>query len=82
MFLGFADDVLDLRWSIKISLSFLATLPLLVAYSGPTLIIVPKPLQAMIGVSVNLGMLLKSHFLIKYRTIVSFVHGIPCRLLH
>lgn len=43
--LGFVDDVLDARWSVKIFLSFLATTPLLVAYNGPTTIIVPKPLR-------------------------------------
>jgi UDP-N-acetylmuramyl pentapeptide phosphotransferase/UDP-N-acetylglucosamine-1-phosphate transferase len=32
VFLGFADDVLDLRWAIKIILSFTSTLPLLIAY--------------------------------------------------
>jgi hypothetical protein len=28
------DDVLDLRWKHKIALSFLAVVPLIVAYSG------------------------------------------------
>jgi UDP-N-acetylglucosamine--dolichyl-phosphate N-acetylglucosaminephosphotransferase len=55
--LGFTDDVLDLRWAYKIVLSFLATLPLLVAYSGPTNIIVPKPLRDYLGLSVDLGLL-------------------------
>eukprot|EP01104_Vermistella_antarctica_P019784 TRINITY_DN799_c0_g2_i5.p1 TRINITY_DN799_c0_g2~~TRINITY_DN799_c0_g2_i5.p1 ORF type:complete len:372 (+),score=78.61 TRINITY_DN799_c0_g2_i5:352-1467(+) len=49
LFLGFADDVLDLRWRIKIILSFLATLPLLVAYDGVTTILVPKPLHGLLG---------------------------------
>ena len=31
--LGFADDVLDLRWAVKILLSLWATLPLLMAYA-------------------------------------------------
>jgi len=47
--LGFADDVLDLRWRYKIFLSFLATVPLLVAYSGPTDIVVPLPFREAIG---------------------------------
>jgi len=55
LLLGFIDDVLDVRWSVKIFLSFLATLPLLVAYSGPTNIIVPKPFRAFIGADVQLG---------------------------
>ncbi len=32
IFLGFADDVLDLRWSVKIFFSLWASLPLLVSY--------------------------------------------------
>uniref|UniRef100_A0A6B2LD20 UDP-N-acetylglucosamine--dolichyl-phosphate N-acetylglucosaminephosphotransferase n=1 Tax=Arcella intermedia TaxID=1963864 RepID=A0A6B2LD20_9EUKA len=55
LFLGFADDVLDLRWSIKICLSFLAILPLLVSYSGPTNIIVPKPFRPLLGLDVELS---------------------------
>ena len=39
--LGFVDDVLDLRWRYKMVLPPLASLPLLVIYDGPTLIIVP-----------------------------------------
>eukprot|EP01117_Protostelium_nocturnum_P009943 TRINITY_DN3542_c0_g1_i1.p1 TRINITY_DN3542_c0_g1~~TRINITY_DN3542_c0_g1_i1.p1 ORF type:complete len:376 (-),score=114.52 TRINITY_DN3542_c0_g1_i1:49-1176(-) len=57
MLLGFADDVLDLRWSIKIGLSFLAILPLLVSYSGSTFIAVPIPLRGLLGTSINLGLL-------------------------
>jgi len=53
--LGFTDDVLDVRWRFKIFLSFLATLPLLVAYSGPTTIVVPKPLRPMVGDDIYLG---------------------------
>src|SRR3989338_11568643 len=37
--LGFCDDVFDLRWSVKIFSSFLATLPLLVAYTGSTSVV-------------------------------------------
>lgn len=55
LLLGFIDDVLDLRWSVKILLSFVGTLPLLVEYSGPTLIIVPKPLVFILGNSLPLG---------------------------
>jgi len=52
--LGFADDVLDLRWRVKIWLSFLATVPLLVAYTGSTTIIIPVTQQA-----INLSMVCK-----------------------
>lgn len=56
LLLGFADDVLDLRWAVKIFLSLLATLPLLVEYSGPTTVIVPKPLRGLLGLSIDLSM--------------------------
>ena len=51
---GFMDDVLDLRGRTKIMLSFLAALPLIVAYDGPTNVIVPKPLRGFLGDSVEL----------------------------
>lgn len=46
LFLGFADDVLDIPWRVKLLLPSLASLPLLIAYSGGTAVVVPKPLQA------------------------------------
>jgi UDP-N-acetylglucosamine--dolichyl-phosphate N-acetylglucosaminephosphotransferase len=57
VFLGFADDVLDLRWAVKIVLSFAATLPILITYTGPTNIIVPKPLRLYLGYDIHLGYL-------------------------
>lgn len=36
LFLGFADDVLDIPWRVKLILPCLASLPLLIAYSGGT----------------------------------------------
>jgi UDP-N-acetylmuramyl pentapeptide phosphotransferase/UDP-N-acetylglucosamine-1-phosphate transferase len=36
LFLGFADDVLDIPWRVKLALPALASLPLLIAYSGGT----------------------------------------------
>ena len=45
LFLGFADDVLDIPWRVKLLLPCLASLPLLVAYSGGTDVILPKPLR-------------------------------------
>ncbi|XP_043478392.1 UDP-N-acetylglucosamine--dolichyl-phosphate N-acetylglucosaminephosphotransferase [Leptopilina heterotoma] len=58
--LGFADDVLDLRWRHKLLLPTVASLPLLMVYFvnfNSTLIIVPKPLRAWFGFSVNLYIL-------------------------
>jgi len=57
LFLGFLDDVLDLRWRVKIFLSFLATLPILVAYDGPTNIVVPKPARFLLGHDIHLSYL-------------------------
>eukprot|EP00301_Raphidiophrys_heterophryoidea_P024316 c7845_g1_i2.p1 GENE.c7845_g1_i2~~c7845_g1_i2.p1 ORF type:complete len:401 (+),score=96.99 c7845_g1_i2:23-1204(+) len=55
IFLGFADDVLDLRWRYKLVLPLVASLPLLVAYSGPTSILVPRPFVSWFGESIELG---------------------------
>ncbi len=43
--LGFADDVLDLRWRYKLVLPLVASLPLLVNYGGRTAILIPRFLQ-------------------------------------
>ena len=57
IFLGFADDVVDLPWRYKLILPTIATLPLLVAYSGSTWIAVPWPFVSILGSSINLGIL-------------------------
>ena len=59
LLLGFADDVLDLRWRHKLLLPTIASLPLLMVYYinfNSTLIIVPKPLRHWFGFSVDLWM--------------------------
>lgn len=63
VFLGFADDVLDIRWRVKLILPLFAALPLLVAYSGGTGIALPKPLQAALGLPsfLELGILYKAY---------------------
>lgn len=63
LFLGFADDVLDIRWRVKLLLPLFAALPLLTAYSGGTAIAVPKPVQAWFGLPtfLELGILYKVH---------------------
>ncbi|KAJ3135567.1 tunicamycin resistance protein [Irineochytrium annulatum] len=52
LFLGFADDVLDIRWRVKIWMPVIAVIPLLmvyyVTYNG-THMVVPVPLRAMLG---------------------------------
>jgi UDP-N-acetylglucosamine--dolichyl-phosphate N-acetylglucosaminephosphotransferase len=39
--LGFIDDVIDLKWRHKIIVPTVASLPLLVAYNGPTTVVLP-----------------------------------------
>ena len=58
IFLGFADDVLNLKWRHKVMLPTIASLPLLMVYFvniGSTTIVVPKPLRFYLGHDVNLG---------------------------
>uniref|UniRef100_A0A8B9HN51 UDP-N-acetylglucosamine--dolichyl-phosphate N-acetylglucosaminephosphotransferase n=1 Tax=Astyanax mexicanus TaxID=7994 RepID=A0A8B9HN51_ASTMX len=60
IFLGFADDVLNLRWRHKLLLPTMASLPLLMVYFtnfGNTLIVVPKPFRALLGMHLDLGIL-------------------------
>jgi len=55
IFLGFCDDVLDLPWRYKILLPNIATLPLIVAYSGVTHVVVPIMLRPYLGDYIDLG---------------------------
>ncbi|KAG1687710.1 UDP-N-acetylglucosamine--dolichyl-phosphate N-acetylglucosaminephosphotransferase [Nymphon striatum] len=58
LFLGFADDVLDLRWKHKLLLPTIASLPLLMVYYvtfNTTTIIIPSPLRSLIGYDLYLG---------------------------
>ncbi|KAL4219725.1 UDP-N-acetylglucosamine--dolichyl-phosphate N-acetylglucosaminephosphotransferase [Mactra antiquata] len=60
IFLGFADDVLNLKWRHKLWLPTMASLPLLMVYFvnfNSTVIIVPKPLRGLFGFDVDLGIL-------------------------
>uniref|UniRef100_A0AAX7SXG9 UDP-N-acetylglucosamine--dolichyl-phosphate N-acetylglucosaminephosphotransferase n=1 Tax=Astatotilapia calliptera TaxID=8154 RepID=A0AAX7SXG9_ASTCA len=60
IFLGFADDVLNLRWRHKLLLPTMASLPLLMVYFtnfGNTVIVVPKPFRALLGLHLDLGIL-------------------------
>eukprot|EP00668_Euglena_longa_P038912 GGOE01050040.1.p1 GENE.GGOE01050040.1~~GGOE01050040.1.p1 ORF type:complete len:427 (-),score=164.27 GGOE01050040.1:332-1456(-) len=54
LFLGWADDVLEVRWREKVAYSLISTIPMLLVYNGPTVIVIPKPLQflAVLGVQV------------------------------
>ncbi|XP_054724578.1 UDP-N-acetylglucosamine--dolichyl-phosphate N-acetylglucosaminephosphotransferase-like isoform X2 [Uloborus diversus] len=58
LFLGFADDVLDLKWRHKLLLPTMASLPLLMVYYvtyNSTTVIIPKPFRLLIGKDVWLG---------------------------
>uniref|UniRef100_A0A4W3GHJ2 UDP-N-acetylglucosamine--dolichyl-phosphate N-acetylglucosaminephosphotransferase n=1 Tax=Callorhinchus milii TaxID=7868 RepID=A0A4W3GHJ2_CALMI len=60
IFLGFADDVLNLRWRHKLMLPTMASLPLLMVYFtnfGNTTIVVPKPFRSLMGLHLDLGIL-------------------------
>jgi UDP-N-acetylglucosamine--dolichyl-phosphate N-acetylglucosaminephosphotransferase len=47
--LGFADDVLDLKWRYNLGLPLVASLPLLVKYNGPTTVMLPHTLRPAVG---------------------------------
>lgn len=52
LFLGFADDVLNLKWRHKVLLPAMSSLPLLMIYSvtsGRTQVVVPTPLRSLLG---------------------------------
>merc|ERR1719507_273766 len=57
LLLGFADDVLDLRWRHKLLLPSMASLPLLMVYmvtTNRTEVVVPIFLQSLLGLTINL----------------------------
>nr|SVE77655.1 EOG090X07N9 [Daphnia lumholtzi] len=58
--LGFADDVLNLKWRHKLLLPTVASLPLLMVYYtnfNSTTIIIPKPLRFLLGHDLDLSAL-------------------------
>jgi len=55
--LGFADDVLDLKWRHKLIVPTIATFPIIVAYNGLTVIVVPKMFRFMLGNHIDLGII-------------------------
>jgi UDP-N-acetylglucosamine--dolichyl-phosphate N-acetylglucosaminephosphotransferase len=58
--LGFADDVLDLRWRHKLLLPTIASLPILMVYYvnfNSTTIILPKIVHNIISTSIDIGFL-------------------------
>lgn len=55
IFLGFADDVLDLAWRYKLILPPIASLPVIVAYTGVTTIVLPHFIRPLLGKILELG---------------------------
>lgn len=53
--LGFADDVLDLAWRYKLLLPPIASLPVIVAYTGGTSIVLPHLVRPYLGSTIDLG---------------------------
>jgi UDP-N-acetylglucosamine--dolichyl-phosphate N-acetylglucosaminephosphotransferase len=57
VFLGFCDDVMDLKWRYKLILPTIASVPLLLAYSGVTTVVVPVILRPFLGRLIDLHVL-------------------------
>lgn len=67
--LGFADDVLDLRWRHKLLLPTMGTLPLLMVYYvnyNITTVIMPKFARPLLGYSLDIGKVKQQLIQIKY----------------
>ncbi|MES1914840.1 MAG: hypothetical protein MHM6MM_006868 [Cercozoa sp. M6MM] len=59
-FLGFVDDFLDVPWRIKMVAPCVGSLPLLLTYylmSDLTVVVVPLPFRAVLGHTIDLGLL-------------------------
>lgn len=87
LFLGFADDVLNLKWRYKLFLPTLASLPLLMVYYiniGSTTVVVPRLLKHILGPTLNIGplyyiyMSLLSVFCTNAINIYAGINGLEC----
>ncbi len=76
IFMGFADDVLDIRWRVKIWLPFVASLPILIVYYvtyGRTEIVLPIPVRAIFKIQLlDLG---NFFVIISKRRVLLLFHG-------
>ena len=61
IFLGWTDDILDLRWRYKLVLPTIASLPLLMVYTGSTNVLIPKFLQVVFGRFIDIGNFFMNH---------------------
>jgi UDP-N-acetylglucosamine--dolichyl-phosphate N-acetylglucosaminephosphotransferase len=60
IFLGFADDVFDIKWRYKLLLPAIASIPILMVYYvniGVTQVVIPIPLRFIFGRIIDLGKL-------------------------
>lgn len=56
--LGFLDDIFDIRWRHKLPIPLISSIPLLLVYyaeSGLTTVVMPRPVRAYVGHTVDLG---------------------------
>lgn len=92
--LGFADDILDVRWRYKIWFPAVASIPLLIFYYtnfGVTHVVMPLQLRPLLGDLVDLGKsdiayarcsLLLILLLYVSRCIILCIHADACCILH
>ena len=74
VFLGFADDVLNLKWRHKLTLPTVASLPLLLVYyinTGNTTVIVPRILVGLFGKDIDLGNDKLIHFKLLFQCFIT-----------
>lgn len=79
LLLGFADDVLDLRWRHKLLLPTIASLPLLVVYYvnyNLTTVVIPVPFRDIFGTYVNIGTGIFNLIHLDHRLKLIFIPGI------
>uniref|UniRef100_H2YBU0 UDP-N-acetylglucosamine--dolichyl-phosphate N-acetylglucosaminephosphotransferase n=1 Tax=Ciona savignyi TaxID=51511 RepID=H2YBU0_CIOSA len=79
IFLGFADDVLNLKWRHKLTLPTVASLPLLMVYYtniSNTTIILPKPFRYIVGSEFDLGKLLIYNNFVKKSLSITFTSNV------
>ncbi|CDF40522.1 unnamed protein product [Chondrus crispus] len=76
--LGFADDVLDLKWRYKLVLPFIASMPLLVNYTGVTTVVMPPASGRLVdlGLGYYLYMSLLSIFCTNAINIYAGINGL------
>jgi len=75
IFLGFTDDILDLKWRYKLLLPTIASLPLVSIYSGSTALYVPSPLRFILWSSDESRLTSLGAFIDKFVTVDTEAHG-------